>query len=330
MRAAFITATGPPDAIVAGELPAPAPGPADVLVAVEAVAVNQVDTYIRGGRWRTAMPFPFVVGRDLVGTVAEGDRAGIFAPGDRVWANSLGYAGRQGATAEYAVVPADRLYRLPDNADPVAAVASLHPAATAFVGLHHRAHLRADQTVLVGGGAGSVGGCAVRLAAAAGARVIATARAEDHERCRRLGADAVFDYRDQALAEHVLSAAPGGVDVHWDTSGHGQLDSAAAMVRPGGRILVTAGRQPQPPTPWWPLYTRDISVIGFVISRATTAELADAARTINAHLTGPGFAVSVAGVLPLEETRQAHAEVESGRRGRLVIQVTAPGVSRAG
>jgi NADPH:quinone reductase-like Zn-dependent oxidoreductase len=75
----------------------PVPGPADVLVAVETVAVNQVDTHIRSGRWQTPMPFPFVVGRDLVGTVAEGDAAGIFAPGERVWASSLGHAGRQGA-----------------------------------------------------------------------------------------------------------------------------------------------------------------------------------------------------------------------------------------
>ena len=325
MRAAFITATGPADAIMVGELPVPSAGPADALVAVEAVAVDQVDTYVRSGRYPTPMPFPFVVGRDLVGVVAEGDEAGLFAPGDRVWANSLGYAGRQGSSADYAVVPVDRLYRLPEHTDPVPAVASLHPAATAFIGLHQRAHLHAGDTVLVGGGAGSVGGCAVQFAAAAGVRVIATARPEDHDRCRRLGADAVFDYRDPDLIARVLSAAPGGVDLHWDTSGHGELSTAAAMLRPGGRILVTAGREPQPPTPLWPLYTRDVSVVGFVISLATTAELASAARAINARLGGAGFAMTVNDVLTLDKTGQAHAMVESGQPGRIVIKVAAPG-----
>jgi len=321
MRAAYITATGPADAIAVGELPVPAPGPADALVAVEVVAVNPVDTYVRSGRYPTPMPFPFVVGRDLVGTVALGDAAGTFAPGDRVWSNSLGHGGRQGPAAEYAVAPVDRLYRLPEGADPVSAVASLQPAATAFIGLHRRAYLRAGETVLVGGAAGNVGGCAVQFAAASGARVIATARPEDHDRCRRLGAAAVLDYRDPELVDHVLSVAPGGVDLHWDTSGRGELNAAAAMLRPGGRILVTAGREPQPPTPLWPLYTRDITVVGFVISRASTADLADAARALNARLGGAGFAITVNDVLTLDETGQAHARVESGQPGRIVIRV---------
>ena len=319
MRAAFITRTGPPESISAGRLPVPARGPADVLVSVQAVAVNQVDTYIRSGRWPTPLPFPFVVGRDLVGTVTDGDGAGTFSPGEAVWCNSLGHAGRQGPAAEYAVVPADRLYRLPAGADPVRAVAYLHPAATAFIGLHLRARLQAGDTVLVGGAAGSIGGCVTRFAVAAGARVIATARPEDHQRCRDLGAHAVLDYRDPGLPGQVDSLAPDGVDLHWDTSGHGELGAAVALVRPGGVILVTAGRQPQPPTPLWPLYTRDISVIGFVISRATAADLAAAARTINASIAAGDIPVTIADVLALDRMAEAHARVESGQRGRIVV-----------
>jgi NADPH:quinone reductase-like Zn-dependent oxidoreductase len=320
-RAAYIVDHGPADAIVVGELPAPARGPADVLVAVTAAAVNQVDTYVRSGRWPTPLPFPFVVGRDLVGTVAEGDDAGIFRPGEPVWANSLGHSGRQGATSELAVVPAERLYRLPPGADPMAAVAALHPAATAFIGLHLRARIRSGDTVLIGGAAGSVGSCAAQLAAAAGCRVIGTARPGDHARCRALGADHVFDYRDADLVARVLDAAPGGVDLHWDTSGHGQLAAAVEMTRPGGRILVTAGRTPQPATALWPLYTRDITLTGFVISRATAAELAEAATAINRRLGGEGFGMRVTDVLPLDQTAAAHARVESGQPGRLVIAV---------
>lgn len=324
MRAAFITAPGPADTITAGDLPVPRRGPTDVLVAVEAAAVNPVDAFVRSGRWPTPLPLPFVVGRDLVGTVAEGDDAGLFAPGQRVWANSLGHAGRQGVTAGYAVVPADRLYRLPEGADPVQAVASLHPAATAFLGLHRRARVRAGDTVLAGGAAGSVGRCVVQFAALAGCRVIATARPQDHALCRRLGAASVFDYRDPDLSAAVLAAAPDGVDLHWDTSGQGPLSAAVELTRSGGRILVTAGREPHPPTSLWPLYTRDISVTGFVISRATAAELADAAGAISARLAAGGFGIDVTGVLPLERTAEAHARVEAGERGRLVIRVAPP------
>jgi len=254
--------------------------------------------------------------------VAEAGLGSGFTPGERVWCNSLGHGGRQGCCAERAVVAADRLYRLPVGADPLTAVAALHPAATAFLGLHHRARVCAGQTAFVGGGAGSVGSCAVQFAKEAGLQVIATARPGDHGRCRDLGADAVFDYDQPNLADRVLGVAPGGVDLLWDTSGHSQLAAVAPMVADGGQILITAGREPQAPTRLWPLYTRDISVLGFVISLATSAELADAARAINRRLAGPGFAIRIAGVLPLARIAEAHATVEEGRsRGRIVIRI---------
>ena len=73
MRAAYSTELGPAGAIRVGELPVPNPGPADVLVRVEVVAVDPVDTMVRSGVYRTPTPFPFVVGRDLVGTAAALD-----------------------------------------------------------------------------------------------------------------------------------------------------------------------------------------------------------------------------------------------------------------
>jgi NADPH:quinone reductase-like Zn-dependent oxidoreductase len=321
VRAAFVTEIGPPEAIVVDDLPEPTRGPTDVLVAVEVSTVNQVDTYIRAGGWSTPIPFPFILGRDLVGTVIAADPVTGFGPGDRVWCNSLGHAGRQGACAERAVVSVERLYRLPDGVEPRTFVASLHAGATAFLGLHHRAHLRAGETVLVGGGAGSIGSAAVRLAAAAGARVIATARPGDHGHCRGLGADEVFDYADPALTDALLAAAPDGVDLYWDTSGTAAVVDATRLIAPGGRMLLSAGRSPQPAAALWPVYTNDISVIGFVISRASATELADAADAINRHMVDGGLGISVAHVFPLDETAKAHALVESGTPGRIVIDI---------
>jgi NADPH:quinone reductase-like Zn-dependent oxidoreductase len=167
----------------------------------------------------------------------------------------MGHAGRQGACAEYVAVPVERLYHLPDDIDPIRAVATFHPAATAYLGLHRRAEVRAGETVLIGGAAGSVGSCATRFAVDAGAAVVATARMDDHARCRALGAAHAFDYAADNLTELVAGVAPEGVDLYWDTSGHAELNDVIPMLRPGGTIVVTAGRQLQPPTSLWPLYT---------------------------------------------------------------------------
>ncbi|HEX5497364.1 MAG TPA: zinc-binding dehydrogenase, partial [Mycobacteriales bacterium] len=272
MVAAYVTGLGPPEAIRYGRLPVPAPGPTDVLVRVEVVAVNPVDTFVRSGAYRTPVPFPFVVGRDLVGTVAAADEgAAGFAPGQRVWANSLGHGGRQGPSAGYAVVAADRLYRLPDGADPVPAVACLHPVATAYLGLFEHAGLRAGQTVYIGGGAGNVGAAAVALAAGAGARVLASARPADTERCRAAGAHVVFDYADADLAARIGAAAPDGVEVWWDTSGHHDLDAAVPVLAPRGRVVLAAGLSARPVLPVGAVYIRDVRLVGFAISNATVA-----------------------------------------------------------
>lgn len=321
MRAAIVTETGGADTIRVDDLPIPVRGQTEAVVAVEAASVNPVDTYIRSGAWQTPIPFPFVVGRDLVGTVVEVDEASGFSPGDRVWTNSLGHNGRQGACAELAVVPTERLYRLPQGVDAVAAVAAFHPAATAFRGLRVRAHVGAGDVVLIGGAAGSVGSCAVLYATESGARVIATARRHDHDRCRALGASVVLDFEDGHLSARVGEAAPAGVDIFWDTSGSAVIDEVAPLVALGGRILVTAGRAKQPPFSLWPLYTKDVTLDGFVISHATVSELAAAARWINGRLAGDGFAVEVTHVVPLERAAEAHRLVESGVRGRVVILV---------
>ncbi len=256
MQAAYVERLGPVSEIRIGELPVPAPRAGEVLVQVAAVAVNAVDTFVRSGSYATEVPFPFVLGRDLAGRVAAlGADVDGFRVGDRVWTNSLGHAGRQGATAEYAVV---------------------------------------------------------QIAREAGARVIATASASDLDDVRRLGADVALDYRDPVLGTLLREALPHGADVHLDTSGHHDLDLAVDLLAPRGRIVLMAGLRARPELPVGGLYTRDGSILGFAISSATVAELADAAELINRMLASGTLTPPRIEEAPLTAARDAHARLEAG------------------
>lgn len=320
--AAYVEQRGPAGSIRVGELPVPDLGPDDVLVAVSEVSVNPVDTYVRSGRYDTPIPLPFIVGRDLVGTVAAvGSAVRGLAEGDAVWANSLGHAGRQGASTELAVVARDRLYRLPAGVDPEAAVAVAHPAVTAYLGWFLRARIRPGWTVFVGGGAGNVGISAIEMARFAGARVVASARDVHTERVLAAGADAVVDYRSPDLSERIAAAAPDGVDVYWDTSGTNDTEVAAAVLKPGGRMLVTAARTPVT-VALAPLYTHDITIDGFVISRASAAEFAQAAELINTMLAAGRLTTRITERLPLARAADAHRLMEDGEvDGRLLLTI---------
>ncbi|MFI6262969.1 NADPH:quinone reductase [Micromonospora sp. NPDC051006] len=321
MRAAYIERPGSAADIRFGELPAPRPGPTDVLVDVVATTVNPVDTFVRSGAYPTPLPWPFVVGRDLVGRVAEvGPGVAGFRPGDLVWCNSLGHDGRQGSAAEQAVVAVDRLYRLPAGVEPATAVTVVHPAATAYLALFVHGRLRPGETVVVAGGAGNVGAALVALAATAGARVVATASAADADYCRRNGASEVLDYRAPDLVDRLRSACPDGVDVYLDTAGRNDVESVLDLLALRGRIVLFAGGASRPVVPAGALYQYDRAVIGFAISRATVAELAEAAGMVNRLLADGRMAPREILPLPLSATGEAHRMLERGElRGRRAV-----------
>jgi len=150
--------------------------------------------------------------------------------------------------------------------------------------------------------------------------VVATARPDDFAAVRALGAAEVLDYHDPDLADGLRAAAPGGYHVHLDTSGHDELATAVALLAHGGRLLAMAGLHATPVLPIGRLYTRDASIVGFAISNASTADLADAADGVAYLLRTTRWRPRIADRLPLSQAAQAHRMLEDGRvDGRLVL-----------
>jgi NADPH2:quinone reductase len=308
MKAAYIHQTGPAENIRFGDLPAPVPTGAQVLVKVRAVSVNPVDTYIRSGLVKMDLPSPFIVGCDLAGVVeAVGPRASRFKVGDRVWGSNQGLLGRQGTFAEYAAVDEAWLYPIPPEVPDEQAAAIALVGITAHLGLVRCARLRQGETILVHGGAGGVGSTVVQMAKALGARVFATAgSAAKVAACLEMGAEWALNYKTQNVAEELKKVAPGGVNVWWETPRTPDFDLAIGALARRGRMVLMAGREARPPFPVGPFYVKDCSLHGFVMFMATPDEQRAAAEDINRWLAQGRIKPRIDRVLPLAETAAAH------------------------
>nr|WP_217514698.1 NADP-dependent oxidoreductase [Streptomyces lunaelactis] len=221
MKALVATGYMPLDQIAIAEVPTPAPGPGQVLIKVEAAALNPLDLALITGAVKDMYPadHPLVVGMDAAGTVAGvGEGVSGYAQGDPV----LAFTGQAGAVAEYTVAsPGPLLARRPEGLDSLHAAGIPESGLTA-VCLLRAVRLAAGESVLVVGATGGIGLYAVQLAHALGSRVIATATADDEEYLRGLGAGGTVDYKTADVVEETLRLVPGGVDVVVDLVNSGE------------------------------------------------------------------------------------------------------------
>lgn len=313
MKAAYIEQTGPPDIIRYGELPDPIPGPNQCLIQVGAVDVNPIDTYIRSGMISGRLSFPFVLGRDLAGTViAVGAKVTRFKPGHRVWATSQGAEGRPGTFSELAAVGEEWLNHTPENITDEQAAALSLVGMTACLGLTRHANLQAGETLFVNGGSGGVGSCVLQMARAIGARVVTTAGSSDKARiCRELGAERVIEYKIEDVEAAVREFAPGGVNVWWETLREPDFDKAVRLLALGGRMILMAGRDACPPFPVGPFYVKDCSLHGFAVFNAPVATQQAAADQMNEWMRAGELRARIDRVLPLREAAEAHRVQEA-------------------
>lgn len=233
MKAARIHAYGTIADILIEDMPDPAPGLDDVLIRVEAAALNPLENKLIAGYLKGFFPlaFPYTLGTDLAGTVvATGRLVATVKPGDRVIARTDPTVG--GAFAELAAVPARLVVPVPRNVPLVSLAGLPTAAASAWQALFEAAAIQPGQSVLVHAGAGGVGSFAVQLARLAGADVTATASAANLDLVRSLGAEEVIDYRSQDFATVVKA-----VDLVIDTIGGETLERSLGIIRPGGKLV---------------------------------------------------------------------------------------------
>lgn len=320
MQAAYITQNGEAKDIKIGELPKPEITNDEVLIKVNAVAVNHVDTFVRSGSFKTDTNFPFVIGRDAVGQVEEvGADVTGFSKGNWVWTNSMGYAGRQGVTSEYAAIPAARLFHVPEHVEPTQLVAAVHSAATAAIVLTKVFGAVSGASILVEGAAGHVGTKFVQMAHIMGLKVVTTSNTSDFDLLDRLGSDQCLNY-DKSLKKQLSKAEIQRVDYVVDTSGQVQLQDNLRALKPGGKVcLITAPKSNQFSFDVRQFYTQSKTISGFVISNALLDQIQDAAKFIN-RLMADGYLLEDP-VLEksYEDAEWAHKKLEKNAKKKKIL-----------
>jgi NADPH2:quinone reductase len=325
MIAAFYERCGPPhDVLTIGEVPTPQPAAGEVLVRIAVSGVNPHDTKKRAG-WRGhALSTPRVIPHaDGAGAIAAvGPGVPETRVGERVWiVRADTVRPGSGAAAEFAIVPSEHAYPLPAGVEPAIGACLGVPGMTA-----HRA-VFADgvvtgQTILVTGGAGAVASYAIQLARWNGARVIATVSSpEKADHVRKLGADEVVDYRRADVAQEVLRLTDGaGVDRVVEVDFGANAAACHRVIKPNGVIAAySSTRVPEPTFDYYAFALRGVTlrlVQGMVLPAAARRE---AARDLNALVARGLLQHTIARIEPLAKIADAHAALEAGVIGKVLV-----------
>ncbi|MBP2329050.1 NADPH:quinone reductase-like Zn-dependent oxidoreductase [Kibdelosporangium banguiense] len=304
MRAATLESV--PASPAVGEVEIPRPEAGELLVRVASASVNGFDTATAAGYLQGLMEhrFPLVVGKDFAGTVeALGEGVDGFAVGDAVFGVVMKPFLGAGSLAEYVTVPASYgVAHIPDELS-VRDAGALGLAGTAALDTLNAVDPDKDETILISGATGGVGSLAVQLAAARGARVIATARpGADTDLVTGL-TDAeihVVDFTDDLDAQ-VRTYAPNGVDTVLHLAGDGT--QLAGLLRPGGRFASTLGVTPD-------------GITAFsVMADPTPQTLAQLA----ADAASGALRVPVTATYPLDQIHEAFTAFNAGTLGKVAI-----------
>ena len=320
MKAIEIRQVGGPEVLTLSNIPTPAPKTGEALVKVHASGVNFIDVYFREGRYKKDLPF--VGGQEGAGVIeAVGDGVVDLKPGDPVaWCTIMG------SYAEYAVVPAERLVKVPGGLDLKLAAAVMLQGMTAHYLAYSTFTLKPGDIALVHAAAGGVGLLLTQMAAQAGARVIATVSTEEKAKlAREAGATEVILYTASDFEMETKRLTEGrGVDVVYDSVGKVTFEKSLNCLRPRGLMVLYGGSSGAVP----PFDLIELSAKGSLfVTRpslkdytATRTELLSRAEAVLAAVQKGSLKVRLEHVYPLAEARQAHLDLEGrATTGKLLL-----------
>ncbi|MGG1947586.1 NADP-dependent oxidoreductase [Trinickia sp. NRRL B-1857] len=304
MKASFIHSFGSPDVIAEGDLPSPSIGADEVVVRVEAVGLNPLDLKIMTGVMQQVFPveFPYVPGTDFSGVVTKaGDNVSEVRPGDRVVGRTSPNAG--GALAHSLAIAAADLCMIPSEMSFEQAAALPTAFGTASQSLIDVGGLRRDERVLIHAAAGGVGIMAVQLASDAGAHIVATASARNHDLLKTLGADELIDYRVDDFTQIR------DIDLVLDSIGGETLEKSWSVLRAGGRIASIAE---------FAIRERKGLAGQFVFFAEAKRYLPNAFRMFEAGR----LQIVIDAIFAADETRAAFEKLATGHaRGKIVVRM---------
>ncbi len=319
MKAIQVSRSGGPEVLELQDLPIPEPNPGQVRVEIRAAGVNYVDTYHRTGLY--PMELPFIPGQEGSGFVnAIGDGVSELKIGDRVaWGSATG------SYAQYRIISAEKLVKLPDQVSFELAAAVMLQGMTAHYLTHDTFSLGPDHRVLIHAAAGGVGLLFVQMAKMRGATVYGTAGTpEKADLARGAGADEVILYDREDFAERIQSLTDGeGLDAVYDSVGQATFDKSLECLRARG-TLVTFG-QSSGPVP--PFEIRRLSTRSLYLTRpklhdyiATREELLRRAGDLFEWIGKGALDVRIDSSFPLEKAADAHRKLESRKScGKIVL-----------
>ena len=320
MDAIQVKRAGGPEVLERVDLPAPEARGTEAVVKILAAGINFIDVYYREGRYKAVMPF--VPGQEAAGeVVAVAPNVTNVKVGDRV-----AYAMVLGSYAEYAVVAADRLVKIPAGVSYEQAAAAMLQGMTAHYLSHGTYPLKKGETALVHAAAGGVGLLLVQMAHAIGARVIGTVSTQEKAKlAREAGADDVILYTQTDFEAETRRLTDGkGVDVVYDSVGKTTFEKGLNILRPRGYMVLFGGSSGAVP----PFDLIQLSQKGSLfVTRPTLAHYAATREDLEMR-AGAVFDMIGAGQLklrightyPLKDAAQAHRDLE-GRRttGKLLL-----------
>lgn len=314
MQAMVIQKFGGPEVFKKQEIPAPDPGPNEVLVKVHATSVNPVDYKIRqAGSWAGVQP-PAVIGYDVSGVVEDtGSEVVEFREGDEVYYTPEIFGGRPGSYAEYHVVHESVVARKPANLTHEEAASIPLAGGTAWDAMINRGLLEVGETVLIHG-AGGVGSLAVQIARAAGARVLVTCSEYMEDLITEWGALPI-NYQHEDFVEVVQEETGGeGVDLVFDTVGGDTMKQSLEVIKEYGRMVNIVGTD----TGLRGANPLNLT-IHYLFLQRDRAKL-DALRNL---IERGQLEPVIDSVIDLTEVAEAHTRLEKGGvKGKIVLRVT--------